>query len=171
VHHYRFCPLCGGALRNASRGRAIRFDCTRCGHQLYENSKPTAGAIVVRDGRVLLARRAVEPLNGYWDIPGGFLETGEEPEVGVERELLEETGLGAQALDFFGIFMDRSGDDPDSAYTLNIYYLVDAPDGELHAQDDVAELRWFAPDELPEDLAFAHSRLVLDRWRAGLERN
>jgi ADP-ribose pyrophosphatase YjhB (NUDIX family) len=120
---------------------------------------------------VLLARRAVEPLKGYWDLPGGFLETGEEPEVGVARELLEEAGLRAQSLDFFEIFMDRSGEDPDSVYTLNIYYLVDAPDDELDAQDDVAELRWFAPDELPEGLAFPHSRLVLDRWRAGLERN
>ncbi|HEX3247269.1 MAG TPA: NUDIX domain-containing protein [Chloroflexota bacterium] len=142
-----------------------------CRQPLYENSKPTTGALVVRNGLVLLARRGVEPLKGYWDIPGGFLEAGEEPEEGVARELLEETGLHTQSLDFFGIFIDRYGDGPDCVYTLNIYYLVHAPDGEPDAQDDVAELRWFAPDELPRDLAFPHSRRVLDRWRAELERN
>ena len=64
------------------------------------------------------------------------------------------------------MFIDRYGYGPDSVYTLNIYYLADAPDGEPQPQDDVAELRWFTADELPKDFAFPHSRLALDRWRA-----
>jgi 8-oxo-dGTP diphosphatase len=168
LHHYRYCPHCGGKLLNATHGRAIRFDCTLCSRPLYENSKPCASAIVVRDGRVLLARRAVDPLRGYWDIPGGFLEAGEEPESGAVRELLEETGLRVQPRELLGMWIDRYGDGPDSVFTLNIYYLADAPDGEPQAQDDVAELRWFGPNEIPDDMAFPHSRLVLDRWQKSL---
>jgi 8-oxo-dGTP diphosphatase len=168
LHHYRYCPHCGGELVNATHGRAIRFDCTQCGRPLYENSKPCASAIVVRDGRALLARRAVDPFKGYWDIPGGFLEAGEEPESGAVRELLEETGLHIETRELLGMWIDRYGNGPESVFTLNIYYLADAPDGEPHAEDDVAELRWFGPSEIPGDLAFPHSKLVLDCWREGL---
>ena len=170
MHHYRFCPHCAGALRNATHGHAIRFDCTQCGRPLYENSKPCASALVVRGGRVLLARRAVEPFKGCWDIPGGFLEAGEDPEAGAVRELLEETGLSIVPRELLGMWTDHYGDGPDSVFTLNIYYLADSPHGEPRADDDVDELRWFLPTELPTDLAFPHSRQVLDRWRTGLER-
>lgn len=170
MHHYQYCPQCGGKLRNATRGQAIRFDCAQCGRSLYESSKPCASAVVVRDGRVLLAKRAVDPLKGYWDLPGGFLEAGEDPRAGAVRELLEESGLRIEPRELLGMWIDRYGDGPDSVFTLNIYYLADAPDGEPHAKDDVEELRWFHPGEIPDELAFPHSRLVLDRWRAGLGR-
>jgi 8-oxo-dGTP diphosphatase len=125
---------------------------------------------VVRDGRVLLSRRAVEPMKDCWDIPGGFLEAGEDPEAGAVRELLEETGLHIRPRAMLGMFVDRYGDEDDSVYTLNIYFLADAPAGEPRAQDDVAELRWFATNEIPNNLAFAHLGQVLDRWCEGFAR-
>jgi len=109
-------------------------------------------------------------MKDYWDIPGGFLEAGEDPEAGAVRELLEESGLTVQPRGMLGMFIDRYGDGDDSIYTLNIYFVADSSEGEPRPQDDVAELRWFGPDELPENLAFAHLHLVLDRWRAGLAR-
>lgn len=52
------------------------------------------GGVVFDDlGRVLLARRAREPLLGHWSIPGGLLELGETLVEGVRREVAEETGL------------------------------------------------------------------------------
>ncbi len=61
---------------------------------LYDNPAPTATAIVTRaDGAMLLTRRAIEPAFGMLDLPGGFIEAGEDPEQAVKRELLEETGL------------------------------------------------------------------------------
>ena len=56
------------------------------------NAKPTGSALVVREGRVPLVRRAIEPARGAWDIPGGFLEHDEHPEAGAVRELQEGTG-------------------------------------------------------------------------------
>lgn len=46
----------------------------------------------VRAGRVLLLRRARPPRLGYWDLPGGFMENGEEPLVALRREISEELG-------------------------------------------------------------------------------
>ena len=38
-------------------------------------------------------KRAAEPGKGMWGLPGGFIEKGETPEMGAERELIEETNL------------------------------------------------------------------------------
>ncbi|MBI3977808.1 MAG: NUDIX domain-containing protein [Chloroflexi bacterium] len=137
--------------------------CQGCGRTHYHHSRPCAGAIVVRDGRVLLVRRAVEPFRGWWDIPGGFLQPGEHPEQGACRELLEETGLVIRPLRPLGVFLDRYGEAGD--WTLNHYYVAEVIGGEPHAADDAVELAWFSATALPTNVAFRHSQAVLDAWR------
>jgi 8-oxo-dGTP diphosphatase len=123
------------------------------------------------EGRVLLARRAGEVFQGYWDLPGGFLEEGEHPLDALRRELREETGLEVEPESFLGIWMDRYGDAEDAHATLNLYWTARVVAGEAEAAeaaDDVSELRWFEPDSLPpaEETAF-HIAEVLAVWRAG----
>lgn len=53
-----------------------------------------AAAVIIEDGRILLARRAPgEKLAGYWELPGGKIEAGEGPQQCLERELLEELSM------------------------------------------------------------------------------
>jgi ADP-ribose pyrophosphatase YjhB (NUDIX family) len=129
----------------------------------FLNSKPCAGGLVVRDGRLLLVRRAFEPFKGWWDVPGGFLEAGEHPVDGVVRELREETGLEVRPGDLFGIYMDRYG--ADGHPTLNVYYRCEVVGGAERAGDDAAELGWFAPDALPDRIAFENGRQIIADWR------
>jgi 8-oxo-dGTP diphosphatase len=75
---WKSCPRCGTELA----GDAARLCCSACGFVVYASSKPTACALCVDDGRVLLARRAHPPFKGFWDIPGGFLDEGEDPWTG-----------------------------------------------------------------------------------------
>lgn len=53
---------------------------------------------VIRDGRVLLAARANEPMRGVWTLPGGLVEAGESLAAGALRELQEEVGVHAEVV-------------------------------------------------------------------------
>jgi ADP-ribose pyrophosphatase YjhB (NUDIX family) len=69
---------------------------------------------------------------------------------------------------FLGAFMDWYGDAPDANATLNLFWTARVRAGEPVAADDVAELRWFAPDELPphDELAFHLLPSVFEAWRS-----
>jgi 8-oxo-dGTP diphosphatase len=122
--------------------------------------------VLGRDGRVLLGRRARDPRAGLWDVLGGFLEPGETPESALVRELREETGLDCTVGRYLGGFPDVYGEGGDA--TLNLAYLCHAGEGEPRAADDVAELLWFAPSEIPpaDEFAFGNSVAILETWRA-----
>ena len=170
---WRFCPRC----REELRGDEQRFDCPACGFVVYASSKATTGALVEDGSRVLLARRAGEPFEGRWDIPGGFLDEGEHPLDGLRRELREETGLEVEPVEFLGVWMDRYGGESTAEATLNLYWTARVTGGEPAPADDVDDLRWFERDELPgaDELAFENVPLVLRTWqehaqRTGLDR-
>jgi 8-oxo-dGTP diphosphatase len=100
-----------------------------------------------------------------WDIPGGFIEEGEEPLETLRREMEEETGLEIEPTEFLGGFADRYGDG--GIYTVNLYWTVRIVSGEPSPSDDVADLRWFRLDELPaeDEFAFSNSVKVLELLR------
>jgi 8-oxo-dGTP diphosphatase len=165
LHAWRWCPRCRTELERDDR----RVSCPACGFVGYANSQPTASAVVrADDGNVLLARRAGPPDEGKWDLPGGFLEEGEHPRDAVVRELREETGLEIEPLELIAVEMDVYGDAEDAPATLNLYWTARVVSGDPEPADDVSELRWFRPDELPGDdeLAFENVARVLARFRS-----
>ena len=160
---WKHCPRCRADLE----GDTARLTCPSCGSSYYAQSVPAVSAIVVDgEGRVLLARRAFEPDAGLWDTPGGFLEEGEEPGEGLRRELREETGLDVEPGSFLGTYLDTYGEGPTAASVLNLVYEARVISGEMQHADDVSELRWFAPDELPSDdeYAFRWVAPFMHRW-------
>lgn len=97
-----------------------------------------AAAVVIRDGRVLLTRRAEgQHLAGMWEFPGGKLETGESPEAAVVRECREECGIEVEVGDILDVTHHRY---PDKEVLL-LFYRCDLIDGEVqHLQ--VADHAW-----------------------------
>ena len=158
---WRFCPRCGAA----GAPRDGRFACAACGHVVWANSAPGVEAVIERDGRILLARRADEPAKGLWDLPGGFPHEGEEPLAALEREVREETGLELGDVELLGIWIEP---DYEGRSVFSVTYRASAGPGDAIAADDVSELRWVGPDELPPDaeFAFVHTLPALRAWRA-----
>jgi 8-oxo-dGTP diphosphatase len=157
---WRFCPLCAGPLRRET-GRAT---CACCGNTLYSNPIPGAQALVERDGKVLLGRRKFDPGAGLWDIPGGFIDEHEHPIEALHRELREETGLEIEPNELLGIWMQEY----DGRTVLCLTWLAVETGGKENAGDDLVELSWFGPGDLPapEELAFETFVEILSLWRA-----
>ncbi len=151
------CPWCSAALpQNVPHRQA----CPDCGFILYHCSSPCMGAVPVdTQGAILLGRRGIEPLRGDWNTIGGFLGYGEEPMDGLRREVIEETGVDCIIKDYITMTADTYG--PDGQALLNTYFTVELLSGDLRPQDDVAELRWFDLDDLPDNIAFASDRRAL----------
>ena len=155
----RFCGHCGARLGNIVDDRQ---DCPGCAEPFYHGAKPCSAVLVVdQAGRVLLARRGVEPRRGLWDLPGGFCAPDETPEECARRELREETGCDIMLEGFLGHLVDVYGDHGD--HTLNAVFVARIVAGEPRPADDVEELHWFALEELPspEQLAFANTAAAL----------
>lgn len=141
--------------------------CRHCGEIHYVNPKPCGDAIVIREGRLLMLRRAVDPDAGAWDVPGGFCEADEHPMAAAERELLEELGVRGRATAYVGTWMDRYGEPAADGFVIHTAvsaYLValedvDAPP--LPAPAEATDWGWFALDALPEPIAFARHALPM----------
>ena len=108
------------------------------------------GAVVVEDAHVLLIKRKYEPLALRWSLPGGALEVGEPLELGVARELAEETGLVVRVGPVIEVF-DRILRDDDGRVKYHfvlVDYLCVPIGGSLQAGDDVSEAVWVHFDGL-----------------------
>ena len=82
-----------------------RMFCPSCRFVHYVNPLPVAVAYTVnRKDELLVIRRAHEPAFNEWALPGGFLETGEEPHEGCLRELMEETSLSGKVESLIGVY-------------------------------------------------------------------
>ena len=116
--------------------------------------KPTLGAIavVIRDGKTLLVQRKRPPAGGQWGFPGGHVELGETALEAARRELLEETGVRAEPLEYLtNVDVILRGDDGQVArHYLLAVVLCDYQDGEPIAADDAADARWVRFDDVPK---------------------
>ncbi|MGM1045395.1 MAG: NUDIX hydrolase [Bacillota bacterium] len=89
--------------------------------------------VLIKDGRILLIRKARGPYLGKWDLPGGSIEFGEEPEQTLKREFHEETGLIAirgimKTAVSCTIIYQRTEDELEEMHHIGIIYQVELED-------------------------------------------
>ncbi len=148
-------------MRDFEEGHQTRRRCPECGFIHYNNPVPAAGGIIQRDHAVCLVRRTFEPRKGFWSLPAGFMEYNESPRDCAEREVSEETGLSARACEVLGVY---SGfDDPRQHAVLIVYWMDELEIRPPVAGDDAEEVRFFRPEDIPEEIAFrAHREALKD---------
>lgn len=168
-----------GVSRNAERNNQGVHDVARyalCSDDYFGKAKPPpgyimnlrryvgcmplimngAGVIIENErGEVLLGRRRD---NDCWTHAGGSTELGESCEDTARRELLEEMGLTANSLELLGVFSGKEAHyiypNGDEVYNVAVIYVCRDFSGVPTAQaSEVAELRWFATDELPTNIS------------------
>lgn len=120
--------------------------------------------LICKDGKVLLGRPKQTAFDGYcspglqqlaladtWGTPGGKLELGESFEACALREVAEETGLSIKNIRFCGA--TNTVYDPQTHW-VNIFVCADIEKGEIQnlEPDKCVEWRWFAWDQLPDNL-------------------
>ena len=140
--------------------------CADCGHIAYVNPKIVVGSVVVdTDGQVLLCRRAIEPRQGFWTLPAGYMELGETLEEGARREAFEEAQARIEIDGILGIFsISRIGQ------VQVMFRARFAPNGDLPAfgvGEESLEVALFPWERIPwDELAFPTVRWALNAWRA-----
>jgi ADP-ribose pyrophosphatase YjhB (NUDIX family) len=129
----------------------------------FIDPKVTAAVAAVRDGRVLMVKRTMDPGRGSWCFPGGFMETGETPQQAARRECREESGFEVEITGLVDVFYyeDYRGSGILIMYKGKVLGGHATPDGESE------EVGFFGPDELPQDIAFDSNIKTLAAWREG----
>jgi 8-oxo-dGTP diphosphatase len=139
----------------------------------YEFERPALTVDIVvfaldEDGlQVMLIERDLEPFEGRWAIPGGFVRVDETLDEAARRELQEETGLRDIYLEQLYTFGDLNRDPRERVVTVAYYALVNLQGHDIKADTDARNAAWFTIDELP-GLAFDHEQIVdmaLERLR------
>ncbi len=155
-----YCPTCGGSIsrkipKDDNRERAI---CDNCGAVHYQNPLIVVGCVAERDGKVLLCKRAIEPRQGYWTIPAGFMELGETLAGGAARETLEEA---CATVEMGHLFASVDVVDAGQVHLFFRGKLI----GDFGVGEESLDTQLFSEEEIPwDDLAFKSGRFALKKF-------
>lgn len=152
-----FCPRCGTALVIKEKFGKSRPVCLLCEWIYFPDPKVAVAVLVRKDDGVLLVRRANEPARGYWTLPAGFVDAGEDPILAAERECLEETGLKVKVNGLLDVLAGL--EHPRGAHIV-IFYSANIVSGNLSPGDDADRAAFFPQNNLPQ-LAFKTTKKIL----------
>ncbi|NJO07198.1 MAG: NUDIX hydrolase [Chloroflexaceae bacterium] len=142
----------------------------------YERPSVTVDVVIFtlrnRELHLLLVKRRRWPYEGYWALPGGFIEMHETLEQAARRELEEETGVRDVYLEQLYTFGDPARDPRTRVISVAYMALIRADAHQLRVSDESTDVCWFPVRSLSSPLAFDHDQIMsyaLSRLRSKLE--
>src|SRR5215471_2263895 len=153
-----FCVNCGAPLvLKTIEGHELEA-CPNDDFVLWRDPKVVAAVIVDVDGGIVLGRRAIEPGYGQWCLPGGFVNSDEDPAAAAVRECMEEIGATVELTELLGLYHIPK---LTAASIIGIAYRGKLAAGEtISAGPEMLEVGVFRPDALP-GIAFPSHRELL----------
>jgi len=122
-------------------------------------------ALIVKDGCVLLVKRAKEPNKGMWGIPGGRLELGETYSEAAKRELLEECSIEIEIERLLDVtdYILRDEQQRIKYHFVLLYLLARHQKGTVKAQSDAADARWVPTEKIGKFDTHPHLKVLLEK--------
>lgn len=155
---FKFCPLCKHPLRRARVDGRKRLFCPGCGWVHYENPAPVAAcAAINKEGKILIAKRNLEPGKNRWALPGGFVERDETPEDTCLRELKEETGIDGEITRLIGVYIQRTRK---YGSLLVIGYVVGVLHENISISNEVKEAKFVNQRDIPYIPFLTHRKII-----------
>ena len=168
----KYCPRCAQELITRHEGGRDRLACPGpdCKFVHFGDFSIGVGGVVMQDGKILLIRRGHEPGRGWWQLPGGYAEHDEPIVDAVEREVLEEAGVKAKAVEILGFRHSVGGQGSIGGPSTNVYIVFRLePDPDCAPfcdQDEITGVEFWDVESL-----LAHERVQnLTKWAIGWAR-
>jgi ADP-ribose pyrophosphatase YjhB (NUDIX family) len=121
-----------------------KCDCLNC---RFNNPKPTNSAVIIKDGKLLLAKRKRDPFKGVWDFFGGYVNAGETIEQSLIREVKEELNVDSE-ITYIGSFPGNASYQGNSYPVLNFAYLTELKGEPKLDKKENSELKWISIAEI-----------------------
>ena len=156
----QFCPRCGFSLIDQLHSGKVRPSCPNCGWVYFPDPKVAVAVLIKKNSQLLLVQRRYDPQKGYWTLPSGFVDAGEDPMEAARRECLEETGLQINSIRLLDVLFSQ---EHARGASILIIYQAEVAAGELKPGDDANQAAFFSIGDLPA-LAFASTYKILEQF-------
>ena len=156
-----YCSQCGKpiSLKIPEGDNRARHVCDHCDTIHYQNPRIIAGCIPIVEDKVLLCKRAIEPRQGLWTLPAGFMENGETTIEGAQRECYEEALARIDSPALSCVF------DIPHINQVYIFYRGPLSNGDFGIGEESLETALFSEQETPwAELAFPVVELALHHY-------
>jgi ADP-ribose pyrophosphatase YjhB (NUDIX family) len=148
----KYCSDCGStnlAFEIPKGDNLKRFVCKECQKIFYTNPNVVVGALCIRNDKILMAKRNIQPRKNLWTLPAGFMENAETLQAGALRETKEETGSNARIIMPYTMFSLPH------INQIHLFYLAELLDDNYGPTPESSEVKLFSiQDIIWSELAF-----------------
>jgi ADP-ribose pyrophosphatase YjhB (NUDIX family) len=159
----KFKPVAyAGNYRSSYQMEKVMATLRLMDENITENAINTSGktfsicvdGIYVKDSKILLLKRNVEPFKGYWHVAGGHVEENESLQDALKREFKEETGLDVKVGKIVGWRIEETPD----RIKIILAFEVTSAEGEIKLNSEHTEFSWF--NTIPLNSVYDYSKYL-----------
>jgi 8-oxo-dGTP diphosphatase len=136
-----------------NKNASTNLVCYTVAMKLFVGAK---GLILNKEGKILIVKEADQYIDGegccpgQWDLVGGRIESEESLFEGLEREIMEESGLQVTVGELLGVAENFPVMKGEKVHIVRVYYVCTTEDDEVKLSSDHDEYRWVLPSECDE---------------------